>query len=125
MNKRLTYILILIILLIGLYGAGVLVIEEFLTGEGCPKIIYIPVCLVVLICLVIPLGVHVLKKWNLLYFLFTGLAGSIALIASTMQFTGYTECPKTDSGTPMCYYSLLIFSVLVVTKVHHLKPNNQ
>ncbi|MEO9503373.1 MAG: hypothetical protein ABJI93_12205 [Nonlabens ulvanivorans] len=61
----------------------------------------------------------------MLYFLFTGLAGSIALIASTMQFTGYTECPKTDSGTPMCYYSLLIFSVLVVTKIHHLKPNSQ
>lgn len=125
MLKALIYYAILVILIIGLFGAGELVIEEFKTGEGCPKIMHIPMCLVILICFIIPLIAHLLKKWNVLYFLFTGLAVSIALVASIMQFTGNAECPKTTSGTPMCYYSLLIFSSLIILKIYHLKIHNQ
>ena len=126
MSKKITYFSILIILIIGLLGTGGLVIEEFKTGNSCPKIAQIPMCLVILICFIIPLIVHVLKKWNVLYFLFTGFAGSIALVASIMQFSGNGECPKTTSGTPMCYYSLLLFSSLIILKIYHLKTlNNQ
>lgn len=124
MTKKITYYSILVILIIGMFGAGSLVLEEFETGEGCPKIMHIPMCLVILICFLIPLIVHVLKKWNVLYFLFTGIAGSIALVASIMQFTGNAECPKTNSGVPMCYYSLLLFSSLIILKIYHLKLNN-
>jgi len=123
MLKRITYYAILGILIIGVYGAGGLVVEEFKTGEGCPKIMGIPMCLVILFCFLVPLIVHLLKKKNVLYFLFTGLAGSIALMASVMQLLGYAECPKTASGTPMCYYSLLLFSSLIVLKIYHQKPN--
>ncbi len=125
MLKKITYYSILIILIIGLLGAGGLVLEEFKTGEGCPKIMGIPMCLVILICFIVPIIAHLLKKWNGLYFLFTGIAGSIALVASIMQFTGHAECPKTASGTPMCYYSLLLFSSLIILKIYHLKFNNQ
>ena len=125
MLNKMTYYSILIILIIGLSGAGGLVVEEFKTGEGCPKIMHIPMCLVILICFTIPIITHLLKKWNVLYFLFTALAGSIALVASIMQFTGNAECPKTASGTPMCYYSLLLFSSLIILKIYHLKQNNQ
>ena len=124
MSKKITYYSILVILIIGLFGAGGLVFEEFKTGESCPKIMQVPMCLVVFICFVIPLVSHLLKKWNVLYFLFTGLAGSIALVASIMQFTGHAECPKTASGTPMCYYSLVLFSSLILLKIYHLKNNN-
>ena len=123
MLKRIAYYAILGILIIGVYGAGGLVVEEFKTGEGCPKIMGIPMCLVILFCFLVPLIVHLLKKKNVLYFLFTGLAGSIALMASVMQLLGYAECPKTASGTPMCYYSLLLFSSLIVLKIYHQKPN--
>ena len=85
MSNKITYYSILGILIIGLFGAGGLVIEEFKTGEGCPKIMHIPMCLVVLICFIIPLISHLFKKGNVLYFLFTGLAGSIALVASIMN----------------------------------------
>ena len=124
MSKKITYYSILVILIIGIFGAGGLVLEEFKTGDGCPKILQVPMCLVVLICFMVPLLVHLLKKWNLLYFLFTGLAASIALVASIMQFFGNAECPKTDSGTPMCYYSLLLFSSLIILKMYHLKSIN-
>lgn len=107
---------IFFILAIGIIGAGNLVFEEFKTGEGCPKIMHIPICLVILICFIIPFIVHLLKKWNILYFLFTGLACGIALVASVLQFTGNAECPKTASDTPMCYYSLVLFSSLILMK---------
>ena len=90
---------------------------ELKTGDGCPKIAGIPMCAVILICFIVPLVAHFFKKWNALYYLFTGLAASIALVASIMQFNGSAECPKTDLGTPMCYYSLLLFSGLVLLKV--------
>lgn len=122
--KILIYYVILGILIIGLFGAGGLVIEEFKTGEGCPKIMHVPMCLVILICFIVPLIAHYFKRWNILYFLFTGLAGSIALVASIMQYTGHAECPKTPSGTPMCYYSLVLFSSLIILKIYHLKLNN-
>ena len=121
MLKRITYYAILGVLIIGVYGAGGLVIEELKTGEGCPKIMGIPMCLVILICFLIPLIAHILKKWNVLYFLFAGLACSIALVASIMQFLGYAECPKTAFGTPMCYYSLLLFSSLMLFKILNFK----
>ena len=123
MLKQVLYYIIIAILLFGLYGAGGLVIEEFKTGEGCPKIMDIPMCLVILICFIIPFIMHLLKKWNTLYFLFTSIAASIALIASIMQITGNSECPKTASGTPMCYYSLLIFTSLIILKLYSLKLN--
>ena len=125
MLKRITYYAILGILILGVYGAGGLVVEEFKTGEGCPKIMGIPMCLVILFCFLIPLIVHLLKRKNIVYFLLTGLAGSIALIASIMQFFGYAKCPKAASGTPMCYYSLLLFSSLIVLKIVHSKMKVQ
>nr|WP_321246129.1 hypothetical protein [uncultured Psychroserpens sp.] len=124
MKEKILKYSIFIILIIGLLGAGGLVIEELKTGEGCPKIMHIPMCLVILICFLIPLIAHLLQKWNTLYFLFTGLAGSIALIASIMQYTGHAECPKTASGTPMCFYSLLLFSSLIILKIIHIKSKS-
>jgi len=109
--------LIYIILVLGLIGSGSLVFEEIRTGEGCPKLWVIPMCMVIFICFLVPFIVQMAKKWNSLYFIFTGLAASIALIASIMQFTGNGECPKTDSGTPMCYYSLILFSTLIILKI--------
>jgi hypothetical protein len=121
MQEKIARYSIFFILITGIIGAGGLVLEEFETGEACPKIMHVPLCVVILICFIIPLVAHLLKKWNILYFLFTGLAGSIALIASIMQLTGTAECPKTASGTPICCYSLLLFSSLIVLKIYHLR----
>ena len=121
MSKIITYYSVLVILIIGLFGAGMLVVEEFKTGNGCPKIMDIPMCLVVLICFVIPLIAHLLKKYNSIYFLFTGLAFLIAIVASVMQFKGLGECPKLDNGIPMCYLSFALFSTLIIFKIILIK----
>jgi hypothetical protein len=109
--------IIFILLLVGLYGSGILVFEELKTGNGCPKLYKIPMCIVIFICFLIPFISHLLNKWKALYYIFTGIAGSIALLATIMQFFGHAECPKTSSGTPMCYYSLILFSSLIIFKI--------
>ncbi|WP_299259992.1 hypothetical protein [uncultured Aquimarina sp.] len=119
--KKVFKIVLAMLFAIGILGAGSLVIEEIQTGNGCPKIWLIPACVIILICFIIPLISHILGKYNRSYFFFTGLATVIAAIASIMQFTGNGECPKTGGGTPMCYYSLLLFTGLIVLKTYQLK----
>ena len=125
MSKKTIYYIIIILLSIGLIGAGDLVINEIKTGSGCPKLLHIPMCIIIFICFAIPLVVHLSKKRAVLYFIFTGIAGCIALAASIMQFMGNAQCPKTTSGTPMCYYSLFLFSSLLFLKMYHFKLNKK
>ncbi|MFD2917244.1 hypothetical protein [Psychroserpens luteus] len=121
--EKIIYSIITILLIIGLYGSGELVWDEIQTGNGCPKIWLIPVCAIVMVCFLIPLIVHLLKKYNTMYFVYTGLAFLIAIIASVMQFNGLGECPKLDNGTPMCYLSLLLFSILIALKMLLIKTS--
>ena len=116
-----SYSLILFLLIIGTIGVGGLVIEEMQTGSGCPKIGMLPACYIILFCFLVPLVAHLKKKWNMLYFRFTGLAFLIAIMASVMQYLGPSECPKTDGGIPMCYLSLVIFSLLITLKIVQIK----
>ncbi|WP_432410872.1 hypothetical protein [Rasiella sp. SM2506] len=127
--EKILHIIITILLIIGLYGSGGLVWNEIETGNGCPKIWIIPACVIVMLCFLIPLIVHLLKKYNTIYFLFTGLALIIAIIASAMQFNGLGECPKHDSGIPMCYLSFVLFLILITLKTLLIKlikqPKNE
>ncbi len=117
--------LLFIVFAIGLFGAGDLVYTEFNQSNVCPKLIGIPACYIILGCFVIPFVVHVFIWPNYIYFAFSGLAFTIALIASIMEITGLGVCPKTANGTPMCYYSLLLFTGLVVLKNMLIKKNNK
>jgi len=68
---------------------------------------------------------HVLKTGNLSYFLLTGLGFLIAITASVNQFTGNSVCPKTISGIALCYYSLAIFSALLIIKRILIKNDSE
>jgi phosphoglycerol transferase MdoB-like AlkP superfamily enzyme len=119
--KRILNITITLLLVIGIYGAGNLVWDEIQTGEGCPKIWIIPACAIVLISFLIPLIAHVINKYIPLYFIFTGLALAIAIIASIMQYTGNGQCPKLNNGIPMCYLSLVLCTNLISLKIVQLR----
>ena len=124
--KKSIYFIITLLLLIGIWGSGGLVVEEIQTGNGCPKIGLIPACIIILICFLVPLIVHLLKKYTPLYYIFTGIALAIAIIASIMQYTGTGSCPKLSNNTPMCYLSGLLFASLIILKITYsnLKPRN-
>lgn len=122
--RRILSILLTVLFIIGILGAGSLVIKEIQTANGCPKVLGIPACAIILVCFIIPLITHLLGKYNRWYFFFTGLATLIATMASILQFIGNSECPKTGNGTPMCYYSLLLFTGLIVLKIYQLRVNS-
>lgn len=113
--------LLLFVFSIGILGAGLLVYDEIKTTNVCPKLLGIPACYIILTFFIIPFFTHIVKGKNVIYFLFVGIAFVIALVASIMQFTGLGECPKTDNGTPMCYYSLLLFTALIFLKIVIIK----
>lgn len=119
----LKYILYLIFLL-GIYGAGTLVYKEFVYGNICPKIVHIPACYIIMVCLVIPLTIHLIKGSNSIYFMFTGLAWIIATYGAIMQISETIECPKTEEGIPMCYISFVMFSLLILLKAKELTKTN-
>lgn len=121
MQSKLLNVLLLLIFSIGIFGAGELVYNEITQHNVCPKLLGIPACYIILACFVIPFIVHVFKGKNYIYFAFTGFAFVIALVATIMQFTGHAECPKAANGIPMCYYSLALFTSLIVFKVFLIK----
>jgi hypothetical protein len=138
-------LLIAILLLFGLYGAGNLSLADYrksaspapststapfdsaqgepaaapTTSGLCPKLGGIPACYIILICFLMAAVGHVpgMPKGNLIYFIFTGFAASIALYGTVGELAGFAECPKGSSGTPMCFYSLAIFGSLISVKV--------
>ncbi len=124
MKTRVLNILLILVFLIGIIGAGLLVYDEIKTANVCPILLGIPVCYIILACFIIPFITHIVQGNNVIYFLFTGIAFIIALVASIMQITGYGECPKTDNGTPMCYYSLLLFTSLVLLKLVYIRSKS-
>ncbi|WP_075341854.1 hypothetical protein [Tenacibaculum agarivorans] len=123
MKNNILSFFIYTLLAIGIIGVSGLVVTEIQTGNGCPKILSIPMCVVILICFIAPLLSHIYKKWNFLYFFFTGSALLIATIASILQFTNNAECPKDSNGTPMCYFSFLIFFSLILLNIFYVKSS--
>lgn len=121
MQSKILNILLLLVFAIGIFGAGELVYNEITQHNVCPKLLGIPACYIILACFVIPFVAHIFKGKHSIYFAFTGFAFVIAFVASIMQFTGNAECPKTASGTPMCYYSLVLFSSLLLFKILLIK----
>lgn len=113
--------LLILVFLIGIIGAGGLVYDEITISNICPKILRIPACYIILACFGIPFIVHLTKYKNNIYFLFTGIAFTIAFIASILEITKLAECPKTSNGHPMCYYSLVLFTTLIVLKITIIK----
>jgi len=116
MKQIIANILLLLIFVLGIVGAGELVWKEITIHNVCPKIIGIPTCYIVLLLFIIPFTSHVLKMGNRLFFILIGIGFIIALSASIMQFNEVLDCPKSFSGIALCYFSLIIFSCLLILK---------
>ena len=121
MNKTIIKNILLFIFIFGLYGSGSLAYNEFLQAGTCPNIGGIPACYIIFTCLLIPFITHIFNWSKLVYFLFTLIALTIAVIGTLGQLLNKVQCPKTSEGIPMCYISLIIFTSLIVLKLILLK----
>ena len=124
MNRKISNYLISIIFILGIFGSGSLAYHEFLQEGACPKLGAIPACYIILACFIFPFISHLLKKGNNIYFLFTGAAFALATYATVGQLFGKVQCPKTESGFPMCYISFVLFTSLVLLKIALLKKKS-
>ncbi len=119
-SYKIVYFVILMILLFSIYGSLTLSITDFNDKNVCPKFVGVPACYLVLISFVLVALVHLLKgtfKRALCYYVFLAFPLLLALSGTISELSGRVVCPRTPSGTPMCYISLGLCTALVLLKM--------
>jgi len=117
--RIIAYLGMVALTVIGLLGVIPLVRSELALGDVCPKIIGIPACFIILICLIfITFGLFRIAKFgHKLFWIGTLIAVSIAAFGTVSNAIGYVECPKTSGGFPMCYLSFMIFAGIGILRL--------
>jgi len=119
MRQAIFYIIIAV-LLFSIYGSYDLSKVDFIRKNICPKIISIPACYIVLLFFTLALFSHILPNTfssNWWYFGFITIPLLLAISGTATELSGTVICPRTSGGTPMCYISLAICSVLIILKI--------
>ena len=132
MTNLIPRIALVAMILLGLWGAGKLSLQQYETGEACPILgNFIPACYIafggyILIAIgaalsFMPAGVDTVSTvpmWGrYLFWGGTAVAGGLAAIASVMELVKGDVCPVGTAGIPMCYISLAFSIVIAVMYV--------
>ena len=120
MNTVLYYI-ILVVLSFVIYSSFRLSRRDYRKKNICPKILGIPACYIVCLFFTVALLSHLFfgssPYW---YFGFLAVPFMLAFLGTVTELTGKVICPRTPGGTPMCYISLGICSLLIFLKIFTL-----
>lgn len=122
--KQMAFFLIIVILLFSLYGSFNLSLVDFQEKDICPKMLGIPACYIVFVFFLLTLISHIWTRRSpsyLLYYLFLAIPFLMALSGTISELSGKVVCPRTPGGTPMCYISLGICTLLIVIKLVETK----
>lgn len=97
------------------YNLAPVVMAEWQSRDGCPKLGPVPACYLVSAAYA-AIGISALLEPRRLTWLF--LLGwlpvlLLAATGTTLELFGRTTCPATAAGTPMCYYSLTVALILL------------
>jgi len=92
-------------------------------GNACPHLGLVPACYLVMVCYA-AMGITALF-WNkqLSWLFFSGAVPVIfmAMIGTVLEITGLPTCPRSDTGLPLCYMSLLVGVMMLVVFLYVLK----
>ena len=96
--------------LFGLFGVIPVSIADATSSSPCPHIGPVPICHIVLVGYLLVFITTVNSRfWKPGVFLLGWLPVFLfALAGSSMELAGFDTCPKTASGWPKCYFSLLL-----------------
>jgi len=122
--KSLLFYVIAVVLLFVIYGSWELSVTDFRQKDICPKVLGIPACYLVLIFFILVLLSHLLERVfdnKLWYFVFIAFPFLLALGGTLAEISGTVVCPRTSGGTPMCYISLGMCSLLITLKIAEIK----
>lgn len=103
------------LLLIGLYGAISVSWQTFSQISPCPAVAGIRICYVVLTCyLLMALAqfIPVSKMQSILFYNAWAIVFGLALFGTVLEIGNGNTCPKSSTGFPMCYASLMISTLI-------------
>lgn len=111
------WILLYIFLIIWILWSWDLVLRELIIWNICPKLLWIPACIIIFIFFVVLFVLHILKIDKKYFYYVVSIPLGIALYATIFNILWSVECPKTEWGIPMCYISLFLFTGLLDCKI--------
>lgn len=114
----LMYWVTVVILAFAITGSGNLSRKDWKKKDICPKILGMPACYIVFAFFLAAGVAHYLNTpvSNQAYFGLVAVPALIALVGTVTELSGKVICPRTGSGTPMCYISLGLCLSLLLTK---------
>lgn len=116
LSRQLVFrILIVLVSLFVVIRFSPVVLAEWKGGDACPKLGPLPACYLVVLCYAL-MGLAAAinpRRLNWLFFIGWLPVFALALTGTTLEILGHGTCPVSDSGVPMCYYSLSLAAVLL------------
>lgn len=117
-NKQLSSVARLLILLTVVWVIGRLLpvaVDRLSNPQACPSLGVLPACYIVLLAY-LAMGVATLAAPRRLIGLFLSGWLPVVLLAASgtlLELSGTPTCPASDTGTPLCYYSLAVALALL------------
>lgn len=108
--SRLLRVGVLLVCLVVLSGIVPISLAQFRTGDACPNLGLIPACYVVSLAY-LAMAFAASIGWRKARWLFFAGAAPVILLAitgTTLELSGRPTCPRSDTGWPLCYISLMV-----------------
>ncbi len=98
-----------------LYRLAPVILNDWRGLEACPKLGTLPACYVVALgyCAMAVAALFAPRRLTALFLLGWAPVFAFAFTGSTMEILGHPTCPDSPTGTPMCFYSLAVASLLL------------
>jgi len=98
-------------------------VAQWQTGVGCPMLGPLPACYLVTLCYA-AMGLAALlwnKRLSGLFFVGATPVILLALVGTGLELSGHPICPRSASGVPLCYMSLLVGVMMLLVFLYILK----
>ncbi len=111
------YYIIIAILLFAIYGSFMLSRRDYRKKNICPKVLGVPACYWVFLFFVGALITQITGfQTPYGYYGFLAIPFLLALKGTVTELSGTVICPRTAGGTPMCFLSLGLCTLLLTLK---------
>ena len=129
-NKNIPQLGLNLLLILATVQSGLLSLDQWQNPGACPSIGPVPACYLVFASFLLAL-IGNLGRFTSIFNIGLGFPTLLATYASIGEFIGFVECPRTASGIPMCYISLLLcatcwgFRISSRQAKYHFKSKNK
>ena len=118
MNQSVQWVFRILIALISLFvvvNFSPVVLAEWKGGDACPKLGPLPACYLVVVCYALMGLAAAINPARLKWLFFIGWLPvfAMAFTGTSLEVLGHGTCPVSESGVPMCYYSLFLAAILL------------